>query len=209
VFAQFQIVAEQNGSEVGDKDTFPNTLFQSQHNENLNHDSQCIALLEQRIKLKKEKLEWIETAYKSGNGSYRYNNYIDAQIAVTDAKIVLYRYTGKQKELIATLEEKLDLSKEQYRAVEAAYKSGSGSCRYNNYIDAQIAVTNAKIILYRYTGKQKELIAALEEKLDLSKEQYRAIEIGVKSGVTGTIQLIDAKLAIVEAELELKQEKTL
>ncbi|MDR0610304.1 MAG: tetratricopeptide repeat protein [Planctomycetaceae bacterium] len=110
-------------------------------------------------------------------------------------------------ECTVLLKRRVELKEEKLKKIEDAYRSGI--CRYFDYNVAKTAVVDAKIVLYRYTGERKELMTTLEEKLNWSKEQYRAVEAVYKVGATLSDQLIDAELAMIDAELELKQEKNL
>ncbi|MDR1385067.1 MAG: hypothetical protein LBJ67_14635 [Planctomycetaceae bacterium] len=182
VFVQFQVVAEQ-----------------------INPDPECIALLEKRVELKKQKFKAFGAYVEAG--TIPVAQYVDAQIEVTEAKIDLYRYADNQKELITTLEKRVELKKQKFTAFKAYMEAGI--IPEAQYIDAQIETANAEIDLYRYMGKQKELITTLEEKLNLSKKNYKSVEGYFDSGKITPEQLADTQVTVIDAELELKLEKNL
>jgi hypothetical protein len=108
----------------------------------------------------------------------------------------------------ALLNLRLDVAQEKFKFVEAASQSGGRGGSHEHFCNAKIAVANAQVVLYRYTGKQKELIAALEEKLKSAKSKQEGLKAVLDMGVNSKYNdFLDSKIEIAEAEYELKKAK--
>jgi hypothetical protein len=110
---------------------------------------------------------------------------------------------------VALLEKRVELSKENLSDAKMAFDHSV--VYYDVYAEANNISIDAEMALYRYVGKRKELIVALEEKLKVVKEMCSRVESLKAHGAPGGTVLAfnKARLAVIDVELELFREKEL
>jgi hypothetical protein len=181
-------------------------------------DPDYIKLLQQRVEVAKCKIEAPRARAESGTGSRA--AYEDAKLALAEAEYALKKaqqrfnspaqvppqsQASTDPDYIKLFQQRRAIAIEKFRSVEAKSSAGAKGGEPEYYYNAQIAVADAEVALYRVTGEKEKVRLALEQKLKWTKMNQEYFETADASGSTTREKVLDAKTAAIEAEIELKQ----
>jgi len=112
------------------------------------------------------------------------------------------------QDYIDLLKKRVEVARIKFEEIDALHKVGAPRGSALRQAEARIALATAEAGLYRQTGERENLLAALERKREAAEHSLSAANAGYQSGTVSLSLLLDAQLALAEAEYELKKAKT-